>query len=248
MEPGGLERIAHFFDSTHSDRLVLDDAFLVRLLVCRLELGLHKPDENRTFSGELRKRGSKLRKADEAQIGHEQVKWRSKSRWVSCADVRALEHMNTRILSKLPVQIAVPHIDCRNRRCAGLKQAIGEPTMRATDICAIEPFDRLAECVERRLKLHSPARDESPAFLDPNICIRQNLDSCTGRINIVNFDFMRQHDPQRLFFRFAKATLNEQLVQSHLFHARKYSLKGEAPPEGRGFFAARESAFARRVV
>ena len=94
--------------------------------------------------------------------------------------------------------------------------------MRATDICAIEPFNRLAECVERRLKLHSPARDEPSALLYPNICIWRNLESRAGRINIVNLDFMRQHDPQRLFFRFAKAPLNEQCVESHFLHERKY--------------------------
>ena len=77
------------------------------------------------------------------------------------------------------------------------------------------------------MELHSPARDELPALLDPNICVRRNLDSRAGRINIVNLDFMRQHDPQRLFFRFAKAPLNEQLVQSDFLHERKYILKDE---------------------
>ena len=78
MEAGGFERIAHFFDSAHPDRLVLDNAFLVRFLVRRLELGLHEPDENRTLSGKGGKPGSKLRKSDETQIGYEQVERRPK--------------------------------------------------------------------------------------------------------------------------------------------------------------------------
>ena len=58
MEASGLERIAHFLDSTCANRLVLDDTFLIRFLVRRLELGLHK--------------------SDETQIGYEQIERRPK--------------------------------------------------------------------------------------------------------------------------------------------------------------------------
>ena len=78
MEASGLERITHFFDGAHTDRLILDNAFLVRLLMRRLELGFHKPDENRSFSGKGCKRGSELRESDEAQIGYEQIERRPK--------------------------------------------------------------------------------------------------------------------------------------------------------------------------
>ena len=78
MEASGLERIAHFLDSTCANRLVLDDTFLIRFLVRRLELGFHKPDENRSFSGKGCKRGSEHRESDEAQIGYEQIERRPK--------------------------------------------------------------------------------------------------------------------------------------------------------------------------
>ena len=97
---------------------------------------------------------------------------------IATATQRAsLEYADARVLPQFPVQITISHINRRDRRSASLEQAVGETTVRATDIRAIEPFDLLVKCVERRLKLHSPARDEPSALLYPNVCVWRNLSS-----------------------------------------------------------------------
>ena len=201
------------------DRLITDHALLADLLSTRFELRLDEADDLTILGDQgLHHRQHELQ-ADKADIdGHEPCLLSDILR-LHIADVRLLHADHTRIVSELPVELAVADIDGEDPDRTVLQHAVGEAAGAGTDIEADLTFTGDAELADRLLELQTATGDVRQ-HVTTDLDLGFRIEGGAGLVFLLTIDIHDAgHDGALRFFSgFCQSSIDQQHVKSFFLH------------------------------
>ena len=132
------------------------------------------------------------------------------------ASVRFLHYHHAWVLAEFPRELAVADVDGVNFRCAVLEEAIGETARGGAKIDGGEIRDAELKVVQRVFKFVSPPADEFVGRIERKLITLSHGVACLVRALTVYFDSPGKDGAFRLFPAFAKAAIDECLVEANL--------------------------------
>src|SRR5581483_779112 len=160
--PGRDAGLDHALDHPSPDPRLAHHAPAPDLAWVGLELRLHEQDEIGARQGEVGEGGHDEPERDEGQVGHDDLGSEGKVRRREPTRVRPLKDGNSRVVPERPVELSVADVDRDHPSRLPAEQAVGEPSGGRPHVEAVPAGNVDLEPLERRLQLHTAARDEPP--------------------------------------------------------------------------------------